>query len=92
MAQALAQRAGHWGSSHRALHEGSRRTKPQLLSWPDPHSSCLPLPLLPPGPVPCYDLCSPGLRARQLPSLLSQSGWVSYRMCAEKTQAPPFSH
>lgn len=92
MAQALAQRASHWGSSHGALHEGSRRKKSQLLSWPDPHSSCLPLPQLPPSRAPCYDLCSPGIRARQLPSLLPQSGWVSYRMCAEKTQAPLFSH
>lgn len=28
MAQASAQRAGHWGSSHWALQEGSRRKKP----------------------------------------------------------------
>lgn len=37
--------------------------------------------------MPCYALCSPGLGARQLPSLCPQSGWVSHRMCAEKRQA-----
>lgn len=88
MVQASAQRTGHQGNSHRALQEGGRRKRPQLLSWSDPHSACLLLPQLPPGPAPCYNLCSPGLRARQLPSLHPESGWVSYRMCAKKRQAP----
>lgn len=87
-AQAPAQRAGRWGSSHRALQEGGRRKKPQLLSWPDPHS-----------PPAC---CSPSSHPAQRPATTSAllglgpgncplsalSGWVSYRMCAEKRQAP----
>lgn len=95
-AQASAQSTGHWGSSHRALQKGGRRRRPQLLSWPDPHSPCLlytppacsTLPQLPPSLAPCEDLCSPGPGARQLPSPRPQSGWVSYRMCTEKRQSP----
>lgn len=88
MAQASAQRAGRWGNSHRALQEGGRRKKPQLLSWPDPHS-----------PPAC---CSPSSHPAQRPAttsallglgpgncpLSAPSGWVSCRMCAEKRQAP----
>lgn len=49
VAQASTQRASHVGSSHKALQEGCRRKKSQLLSWPDPHSPCLLHP--PPAPT-----------------------------------------
>lgn len=83
MAQASAQRAGHWESSHRALQEGGRRKKPQLLSQPDPYSHPAKRPattsaLLGLGPGSCP------------PSAPRMAGSVSYRMCAEKTQPPYF--
>lgn len=72
--------------SRKAAGRSSHSSSP----GPTPNSPCLLHP--PPAPTrPCCDLCSPGLRARQLPSLRPQTGWVSDRMCTEKRQALPFS-
>lgn len=75
--------------SRKATGRKSHSSSPDLT----PYSPCLlHPPPAPTHPAPCCDLCSPGLGARQLPSLRPQTGWVSDRMCTEKRQALPFSN